>query len=112
MSQDFEKLQHFLGGHFIRKQPEKRRSTYRNYCQYESDGMYGVAIYGYPMSGLDIIRKAHGHEATYCNDPKISDRYAWANRADPDQTAQSDQCLHCLPFRLHRLDSLLYGRAT
>ena len=25
---------------------------------------------------------------------------------------QSDQCLHCLPFRLHRLDSLLYGRAT
>ena len=25
---------------------------------------------------------------------------------------QSDQRLHCLPFRLHRLDSLLYGRAT
>ena len=25
---------------------------------------------------------------------------------------QSDQSLHCLPFRLHRLDSLLYGRAT
>ena len=24
---------------------------------------------------------------------------------------QSDQGLHCLPFRLHRLDSLLYGRA-
>ena len=24
----------------------------------------------------------------------------------------SDQGLHCLPFRLHRLDSLLYGRAT
>ena len=73
------------------------------------------------------------------------DRYAWANSADPDQTAprgavwsgstlfaicrvytvchlqtqirllleeQSDQSLHCLPFRLHRLDSLLYGRAT
>ena len=38
-----------------------------------------------------------------------------ANSADPDQTApqeQSDQGLHCLPFRLHRLDSLLYGRAT
>ena len=31
--------------------------------------------------------------------------------ADPDQTAP-DQGLHCLPFRLHRLDSLLYGRAT
>ena len=25
---------------------------------------------------------------------------------------QFDQDLHCLPFRLHRLDSLLYGRAT
>ena len=63
-----------------------------------------------------------------------------ANSVDPDQTAplgptimilsfwidkpgqtvqtqirllleQSDQGLHCLPFRLHRLDSLLYGRA-
>ena len=39
----------------------------------------------------------------YRNDPKISDSYAWANSADPDQTA--DQGLHCLPFRLHRLDS-------
>ena len=25
---------------------------------------------------------------------------------------QSDQGLYCLPFRLHRLDSLYYGRAT
>ena len=25
---------------------------------------------------------------------------------------QSDQGLYCLPFRLHRLDSLHYGRAT
>ena len=25
---------------------------------------------------------------------------------------QSDQGLHCLPFRLHCLDSLLYGKAT
>ena len=25
---------------------------------------------------------------------------------------ESDQGLHCLQFRLHRLDSLLYGRAT
>ena len=23
----------------------------------------------------------------YRNDPKISDKYAWANSADPDQTA-------------------------
>ena len=28
------------------------------------------------------------------------------------QEEQSDQGLHYLPFRLHRLDSLLYGRAT
>ena len=35
----------------------------------------------------------------YHNDPKFSDRYAWANRADPDQTApESDQGLHCLPL--------------
>ena len=45
------------------------------------------------------------------NDPKFSDRYAWANSADPAQTAP-DQGLRCLPFRLHRLDSLLCGRAT
>ena len=25
---------------------------------------------------------------------------------------QSDQGLHCLPFRLYRLESFLYGRAT
>ena len=25
---------------------------------------------------------------------------------------QSDQGLNCLPFRLHRLDSLVYGKAT
>ena len=40
---------------------------------------------------------------------------AWAKSDDPDQTAleeQSDQGLHCLPFHLYLLDSLLYGRAT
>ena len=47
----------------------------------------------------------------YRNDPKFLDRYAWANSADPDQE-QSDQGLHYLPFRLHRMDPLLYGRAT
>ena len=51
-------------------------------------------------------------EQTFRYDPKFSDRYAWANSADPDQNAPllySHQGLHCLPFRLHRLDSLLYG---
>ena len=28
------------------------------------------------------------------------------------QIRQSDQGLHCFPFRLHGLDSLFYGRAT
>ena len=50
-----------------------------------------------------------GQQLSYRNDPKFSDRYAWANSADPDQTAQG---LHYLPFRLHRLDPFLYGRAT
>ena len=45
----------------------------------------------------------------YRSVPKFSDRQLWANSADPDQTAQG---LHCSPFHLHRLDSLLYGRAT
>ena len=31
------------------------------------------------------------------------------NYPDPDPDVQSDQGLHCLPFRLHLLDSLLYG---
>ena len=52
----------------------------------------------------------------YRNDSKLT------NSVDPDQTAsvqmrlflegQSDQGIHCLPFRLHLLDSLLYGKAT
>ena len=42
----------------------------------------------------------------YRNDPKFSDRYTWANSADPDQTAPV-QGPHRLPFRLHHLDSLL-----
>ena len=33
------------------------------------------------------------HQYLYGNDPKFSDRYAWANSADPDQTAP-DQGLH------------------
>ena len=63
---------------------------------------------------------------TYRNDPKFSGIHSWANSVDTDQTAptvlqdsvdpdqifleeQSDQGLHCLPFCLHLLDSLLYG---
>ena len=48
---------------------------------------------------------------TYRNDPNFSDRYVWANSADPDQE-QSDQGLHCLQYHLHPLDALLYGKDT
>ena len=48
----------------------------------------------------------------YCNGPKLSDTQVWTNSADPDQTApQSDQGLHCLPFCLHLLDTLLNGKS-
>ena len=50
----------------------------------------------------------------YHNDPKFTDRYAWQTMQTQIRLLleeQSDQGLHCLPFRLHRLDSLLYGRA-
>ena len=40
----------------------------------------------------------------------FSDRQVWANSADPDQTA--DQRLDGLPFRLHLLNALLYGKAA
>ena len=46
-----------------------------------------------------------------CNYYKFLDRQIWANSADPDQTA-SDQGLHCLQFRLHLLDALLYAKTT
>ena len=45
----------------------------------------------------------------YHNDLKFSDRLVWANSADINQTAP-DQGLHCLEFRLHLLDALLYGK--
>ena len=41
----------------------------------------------------------------------FSDIQVWANSADPDQTAP-DQGLQCLPFRLHLLDVLLYGKVA
>ena len=37
MSQDLEKLQHFLGGHSTGQQPVERRNTHRNPCQCESN---------------------------------------------------------------------------
>ena len=44
----------------------------------------------------------------YRNDPK----FRTGKQYRPRSEEQSYQGLHCLPFRLHRLDSLLYGTAT
>ena len=33
-----------------------------------------------------IVQVVNQYLVHYCNDPKFSDRYAWANSADPDQT--------------------------
>ena len=46
----------------------------------------------------------------YRNHPKFSDRQAWANSADPDQTALLIRVNTVLNTIL--LDSLFYGRAT
>ena len=48
----------------------------------------------------------------YGNSPNFLDRQVFANSADPDLEEQSDQGLHCLPFRLHLYDMLLYGKGT
>ena len=38
--------------------------------------------FNYPGLSCIVLQKL-----SYRNDPKFSDRYAWANSADPDQTA-------------------------
>ena len=41
-------------------------------------------------------------------DRNVPNSQVLANNVDPDQTAG----LHCLPFRIHLLDALLYSKAT
>ena len=43
--------------------------------------------------------------------PKYLDQQVWANSVDPDIQEQSDQGLLCLPFHLHLLDALVYGKS-
>ena len=81
----------------------------------------------HPQNVSEIFFRTEEHFQTFqLNVAKISPRsiwipwwsqvfwqQAWANSVDPDQTEErSDQGLHCLPFLLHLLDSLLYYRAT
>ena len=66
--------------------------------------------------GLRLDCMQSDQNPSYRNDPK----FFWTDM--PGQTVQtqirllleeqSDQGLHCLPFRLHHLDSLLYSRGT
>ena len=83
------------------------------------NGLKGTGLF------LSKMRLSYIDLVTYRNDPQFSGRQIWANSADPDQTAprgavwsgsfaDPDQTapVHCLPFHLHRLDSLLNGRAT
>ena len=48
----------------------------------------------------------------YRNDLQHLDGQVWANSVDTDQTALGGQDLHCLPFRLHILVTLLYCKTT
>ena len=76
--------------------------------------MNGIVMYMYYLlekKNEICVRRQNGRTNSYYrNDPKFSDRQVWANSADPDQTA--DQRLDCLPFRLHLLNALLYGKAA
>ena len=54
-------------------------------------------------------------QANYRNDPKFSDRYAWANSADPDQTAPlgavwSGSALFAQTYLSKNLGSLRYSK--
>ena len=42
----------------------------------------------------------------------LTDRSQQTQYTQSRQLLQSDQGLHCLPFRLHLLDTLLYGKTT
>ena len=56
-----------------------------------------------------LLRSCLARHLTYHNDPKFSVVQTQIRLLLEEQ---SDQGLHCLQFPLHRLDSLLYGRAT
>ena len=67
----------------------------------------------YELQCVETCLQTFRSGQTYRKDPRFLDRQVWVNSVDPDQTAlveQSDQVLHCLPFYLHSLDKILYGK--
>ena len=64
-------------------------------------GMVNIVPFDISVQKLKLIA------VKYHNDPKFSDRYVWANNADPDQTE-----LHCLLFILLLLQTFLCCKAN
>ena len=55
---------------------------------------------------------AMGYRKLCHNGPRFSDRQDWADTAKQCRQEQSDLGLHCLPFRLNLLNTLLFGKTT
>ena len=96
-------------------------STYHFYKQRRHRCIHSKVPQHWPywMTALTFLKDPKPHSSkvpflvtqlSYHNVPKFSDRQVWANSVDPEE--QSDQGLHSLPFRLHLLDALFYGKAT
>ena len=64
-------------------------------------GMVNIVPFDISVQKLQLIA------VKYHNDPNFSDRYVWANNADPDQTE-----LHCLLFILLLLQTFLCCKAN
>ena len=64
-------------------------------------GMVNIVPFDISVQKLKLIA------VKYHNDPKFSDKYVWANNADPDQTE-----LHCLLFILLLLQTFLCCKAN
>ena len=61
------------------------QNTLSNQTLYETTWAWRKCTLPHVVCGAFTLR--HKSTDQYRNDPKFSDRYAWANSADPDQTA-------------------------
>ena len=112
----------FLKSSTMRGKKKKNdiNKIFLKHVQYDlyKEGNVFVLFYHLAFKGINEARYMYIMIISFCHTVMIL-RF----RTDmPGQTVQtqirlllkeqSDQGLHCLPFRQHRLDSLLYGRAT